>query len=151
MKTGDSVWNAVAETGEPIEVVIGIPEELRGDDKEYYVIRAHEGRHDLLNDMDDVSDTITIITDMFSSYAIAYRLTGTVYGGANIVYGGVDIVDGKAECRLCHICSTFHGVCCFIWLAVLVAVIALVGLILYLAYFCIVYHRGRHQQRKKFS
>ena len=139
----ESGWNAVTETKEPIEVVIGVPEELRRDGREYYIIRAHEGRHDLLNDMDDVSDTITIITDMFSSYAIAYRLTGA----ADTMYGGVDIVDGKAQCRLCHICPTFHGVCCFIWLVVIVVVVVLVGLILYLGYFCIAYHRKRAAEK----
>ena len=143
IKTGEGGWNAVTETKEPIEVVIGVPEELRRDGREYYIIRAHEGRHDLLNDMDDVLDTITIITDMFSSYAIAYRLTGA----ANTMYGGVDIVDGKAQCRLCHICPTFHGVCCFIWLVVIVAVVVLVGLILYLGYFCITYHRKRAAEK----
>ncbi len=109
IKTGDSGWSAVTETGEPIEVVIGIPEELRGDGREYYVIRAHEGRHDLLNDMDEVPDTITVITDMFSSYAIAYRLT-----------------DVNAKCGLCHICPTFLGICCFIWLTVIIAAAAIV-------------------------
>lgn len=107
MKTGDSGWNAVTETREPIEVVIGIPEELQGDGREYYIIRAHENRYALLNDMDEVPETITIITDMFSSYVIAYREAGAA--------------DGRAVCRLCHICPTFLGVCCFIWLAAIVA------------------------------
>ena len=144
IKTGESGWNAVTETKEPIEVVIGVPEALRDDVREYYIIRAHEGRHDLLNDMDDVPDTITIITDMFSSYAIAYRLTGA----ADTMYGGVEIVDGVAKCRLCHICPTFRGVCCFIWLVVIVAVVVLMGLILYLGYFCITYRRRQRQESK---
>ena len=37
IKTGDSGWNAITETGEPIEAVIGIPEELRSEGREYYV------------------------------------------------------------------------------------------------------------------
>lgn len=73
MKTGEGGWNAVSETSEPMEVVIGIPKDLLGEGREYYVIRAHEGRYSLLNDMDDVPETITIVTDMFSSYAIAFR------------------------------------------------------------------------------
>lgn len=114
VKTGDSGWNAVTETGEPIEVVIGIPEELRGDGREYYIIRAHENRYALLNDMDDVPETITIITDMFSSYVIAYREAGGVYG--------------SAVCGLCHICPTFLGICCYIWLAVIA--IAAIGAVI---------------------
>lgn len=65
--------------------------------------------------MDDVPDTITIITDMFSSYAIAYRLIG-----------GADTVNGKAECGLCHICPTFLGICCFIWLAAIAVIVFVV-------------------------
>ena len=37
IKTGDSGWNAITETGEPIEAVTGIPEELRSEGREYYV------------------------------------------------------------------------------------------------------------------
>ena len=116
VKTGESGWNAVTETGEPIEVVIGIPEELRGEGREYYIIRAHENRYALLNDMDEEPDTITIITDMFSSYVIAYRETGGAYG--------------SAVCGLCHICPTFLGICCYVWLAVIAAAAIAVAVIL---------------------
>ena len=44
-KTGEGGWNAVSEKTEPLEVVIGIPEKLRGDGREFYIIRAHEGRY----------------------------------------------------------------------------------------------------------
>ncbi len=117
MKTGDSGWNAVAETKEPLEIVIGIPETLRGDGREYYVIRAHGDKYALLNDMDDAPDTITIISDMFSSYAIAYRQTGGVR-------------NGTARCGLCHFCPTFLGICCFIWLAVIVMAFLLIWILM---------------------
>lgn len=60
--------------------------------------------------MDDVPETITVITDMFSSYAIAYRETGRANTG-----------NGGAACGLCHICPAFLGICCFVWLAVIIA------------------------------
>lgn len=120
MKTGDSGWSAVTETGEPLEIVIGIPEELRGDDRAYYIIRVHENRHTLLNDMDDNPDTITVLTDRFSSYVIAYRALGT----ASV---NVKTADGRTVCGLCHICPTFLGTCCFVWLTVIVAVVFVVA------------------------
>ena len=105
MKIGEGDWNAVARTQDPVEVVIGIPAELQRDDRTFYIIRAHEGQYTLLTDMDEEPDTITIRTDMFSTYAIAYEQeAGT---GDN------------HECGLCHICPTFLGICCFVWLAVI--------------------------------
>lgn len=109
MKIGESDWDAITSTEEPIEVVIGVPEDMREDGREFYIIRAHEGEHTFMHDLDEEPDTITISTDMFSSYAIAYVAAGSGNGG-NV-------------CGLCHICPTFLGVCCFIWLAVVTVVI----------------------------
>lgn len=109
MKIGESDWDAITSTEEPIEVVIGVPEDMREDGREFYIIRAHEGEHTFMRDLDEEPDTITISTDMFSSYAIAYVTVGSGNGG-NV-------------CGLCHICPTFLGVCCFIWLAAAIVVI----------------------------
>lgn len=70
VKVGEGEWNAVTRSNEPIEVVIGIPEEIRADGREYYIIRSHEGECDILADMDDKPDAITISTDKFSAYQI---------------------------------------------------------------------------------
>lgn len=123
VRVGDSDWQTVTQTKEPIEIVVGIPESLRSTDKEYAIIRAHEGEYALLRDSDKEQDTITIQTGMFSTYAIVH---------------GEDIVEEPA-CSLCHICPTFLGICCFIWLALALLVIAAV---LYL-------HRKRQRQRRK--
>lgn len=104
----------MTQTAEPIAAVIGIPAKLREDSREYYIIRAHDGEYTLMEDMDDASDTITISTDRFSSYAIAWQETE----------------DGGSRCRLCHICPTFLGICCFVWLAIAVAVILVVFVIM---------------------
>lgn len=117
VKVGGGEWNAVTRSNEPIEVVIGIPEEIRADGRAYYVIRSHEGEYDILTDRDDVPDTITIITDKFSAYAIAYEQTD----GAG--------ADSGQKCGRCHICPTFLGVCCFAWLAIIILV-AIVMMIL---------------------
>ena len=70
MKTGDSGWNAVAETKESLEIVIGIPETLRGDGREYYVIRAHGDKYSVLKDMDDAPDTINFFVRYLFKYLI---------------------------------------------------------------------------------
>ena len=114
IKIGAGDWNAISETREPLEVVIGIPEELQEKGRTYYIIRAHGGKYTLMSDMDDEQNTITIRTKMFSSYAIAYVQT-----------------EGKGDaCGLCHICPTFLGICCFIWMAVIAAVMTIMVLVL---------------------
>lgn len=114
IKIGAGDWNAITETDEPIEVVVNIPEKLLSDNRKFIIIRAHNGEYTFMNDMDEAPDTITVSTDLFSSYAIAY--VETEGAGA----------DSGAKCGLCHICPTFLGICYFIWLAFILAVIAIV-------------------------
>ena len=118
MKSGDGDWSPITETEEAVEIVIGIPKHMQGKDRTYVIIRAHDGEHTLLNDLDDAPDTITIHTERFSSYAIAY------------VEGEEAATGGMPKCGLCHICPTFLGICCFIWLAVIAAVILIMILVL---------------------
>ncbi len=47
---------------------------------QFYIIRAREGEHTFLRDLDKEPDTITISTDMFSSYAIVYAAGGAEGG-----------------------------------------------------------------------
>ncbi len=115
VKIGEGDWETVTSTGEPIEVVMGIPKGLREDGREFYIIRSHEGEYTLLADMDDDPKTVTIRTDLFSAYAL--------------VYGQADRMEESGRCGLCHACPTFLGICCFIWLAVIASVVA-AGIIL---------------------
>jgi len=118
IKIGAGDWNAITETDEPIEVVVNIPEKLLSDNREFYIIRAHNGEYTFMNDMDEAPDTITVSTDLFSSYAIAY--VETEDAGA----------DSGAKCGLCHICPTFLGICYFIWLAIIIALVLVIYLII---------------------
>ena len=111
MRIGEGEWNAVNKTNGPIEIMIDIPEQLQARSSEFYIERVHEGEYALLHDLDDAVGTITIQTELFSTYAIAYRQAGA---------------DNGAKCGLCHICPTFLGICYFIWLAVIVAVVVIV-------------------------
>ena len=113
-RIGEGDWNAITEAEEPVEIIIGIPEKLQGKDRAYYIIRAHDGVPALMNDMDDEPSTITVSTDLFSSYAIAYVQTeGTGH-----------------KCGLCHICPTFLGICYFVWLAIIILIMIAVMILL---------------------
>lgn len=109
-------WTAVHETPEPVQIMIYVPEDLKMLSADFYVIRAHEGEYLLLKDMDDDPERITIETDRFSVYAVAYKLKKE---GA-----------GSGICGLCHVCPTFFGICCFVWLAFLVAALGILLLLL---------------------
>lgn len=112
VKIGEADWNAVTGTAEPVEVVIGIPQKLQSIDREFFIIRSHEGEYTFLTDMDDAPDTVTIHTDRFSAYAIAYK--------------HVSPVSQNCKCSLCHICPTFLGICYFVWLILIMAVLLIV-------------------------
>ena len=119
IRLGMGEWNAVTSTEEPFDIIIGLPEKLQEEGREFYIIRSHEGEYTLLNDMDSAPETVTISTDLFSAYAIAFRQTDT-----DVTQGG------NTKCGLCHICPTFLGICCFIWLAVIAAVIIVVVIVI---------------------
>lgn len=121
IQIGDSGWEAVTETGGPVEVTLGVPEKLADEGRVFYIIRAHDGECTFMEDLDEAAETITIRTDRFSSYAVLYEQTEE---------SGMAGTDEREKCGLCHICPTFLGICYFIWLAVIIAVILIVILIL---------------------
>ena len=65
----------ITELNSPIHVTVEIPEELRGANRAFAIVRVHDGKADILEDVDDDPNTITILTDRFSTYSIAYRDT----------------------------------------------------------------------------
>ncbi|MCB6566855.1 hypothetical protein LI169_17540, partial [Desulfovibrio desulfuricans] len=60
-----------------IKITIDIPDSLKNKDntgnREFVILRMHDGLAVILNDLDTDANTITIETDRFSNYAIAYR------------------------------------------------------------------------------
>ena len=77
----------IHETAKKIRIVIAVPEALRNADssktRTFAVVRVHDGRAELLADLDGSTDTITIETDRFSTYAIVYQDTANGGGGNN--------------------------------------------------------------------
>ena len=75
----------INETPKKITVTIDVPEDLRntGSARTFAVIRVHNGQTEILNDLDDNDDTITIETDRFSTYAVVYKDSANVNAGGN--------------------------------------------------------------------
>lgn len=58
-----------------ITVRFNIPEKLKSKALKFAVLRIHEGNAELLPDVDDRLETVTIKTDKFSQYALVYKST----------------------------------------------------------------------------
>lgn len=69
--------SAISETKEKIALALAVPDSLKNTDSKktrtFAVLRIHDGKAELLNDVDDNADTITIETDRFATYAIVYK------------------------------------------------------------------------------
>jgi hypothetical protein len=70
----DSLTNSAPVTSLPedISIVMTIPTELRQAQNTFAMIRVHEGTATILPDMDDNSATITVDTNLFSTYALVH-------------------------------------------------------------------------------
>ena len=71
-KTAGGSEKAVTNTNTPIRIKLSIPENLQKDGRSFAAVRVHNGKTELLSDLDGDSDTITIESDLFSDYAIVY-------------------------------------------------------------------------------
>lgn len=77
LKSVQGKSSLITELGTECEIVLQLPEELKGSDRQYAIIHVHEnsdGSIDkrVLKDLDNNPDTITFRTDRFSAFAIAY-------------------------------------------------------------------------------
>ena len=63
----------ITELNSPITLVFIIPEELRKENRVFGIVRIHEGEAKFFEDLDNDPDTITIVTDRFSTYIIVYK------------------------------------------------------------------------------
>ncbi|MBP5324286.1 MAG: hypothetical protein J6Y86_02165, partial [Pseudobutyrivibrio sp.] len=72
LQMDDEDWSYVSNTNEPVELVISVPDSMKGLSKNYYILRLHDGQTSLFSDNDDDPDTITISTGKFSIYVVMY-------------------------------------------------------------------------------
>ncbi|MCM1536449.1 MAG: hypothetical protein NC126_11055 [Clostridium sp.] len=82
----------ITETAQKIKIVITVPDSLKNvgsnHTRNFTVIRVHNGQAEVLTDLDSDSDTITIETNRFSIYTIAYK--DTANSDSNDNNGGND-------------------------------------------------------------
>lgn len=77
IKNIDGTETKVTETKSLIKITIAVPENMRASGRTFAIIRVHNGVTTTLADLDNDPNTITIETDRFSTYAIAYSDTSS--------------------------------------------------------------------------
>ena len=73
---GDKDEVTVETLRHPIRIILDVPKELypeSGVTREFKVLRIHEGKNALLDDLDDKLETVTFESDAFSSYILCYK------------------------------------------------------------------------------
>ncbi len=78
MKNSDNNTETITETPVGLKLCMTVPEDMRKDGRDFYVLRKHinaDGTYlvSILPDEDKDDSTITITTDKFSAYAMAYE------------------------------------------------------------------------------
>lgn len=63
----------ITTTNAALTISFEVPAALRGSGRTYSVIRVHDGKTTVLEDKDKNPNTVTIETDKFSTYALAYH------------------------------------------------------------------------------
>ena len=73
IKLVDGQQVKITESSSPVSVTVKIPEALRIKNRIFAVVRVHNGKADILNDRDSDPNTVTVLSDRFSTYALIYR------------------------------------------------------------------------------
>ena len=109
--SGVSTSEEISELGKEVRIVITVPLGLaRQSGRDFAVIRVHDGEATVLKDLDSDPNTVTISTNLFSSYTLVYVDTtpvpstpGGMIGHAHVITGLQN--DAHYHWRGCFICS----------------------------------------------
>lgn len=100
-KVGNSSVKKVTDINKPITVTVAVPAELRRSNREFVVLRVHNGAVAVLSDQDSAANTVTFATDKFSTYVLAYRNGSSNAGYSNsssqASSGGASYQDASPE------------------------------------------------------
>lgn len=111
-KVGSKSASKVTNINSPVTVTVTIPEELRSRSREFVIMRVHKGAVSVLEDQDSATNTVTFMTDRFSTYALAYKTVSassvagnstksstrsSVRSGSTGLLGSTDPVDASPE------------------------------------------------------
>ncbi len=72
IKITGALVETVTTVAAPITISVKIPHALQASNRTYAVIRVHNGKAAILEDLDKDTDTITFESDRFSAYALIY-------------------------------------------------------------------------------
>lgn len=67
----------IMQLASPVELVVSAPSGIDGNQYDFAVVRLHDGKTDILPDLDSDPKTITFTTDKFSVYAVVYGEKGS--------------------------------------------------------------------------
>lgn len=68
-------YDKISESSRNLNVKLTIPSDIRAANRVYKVIRVHDGKATLLDDIDNDPNTITVRSRYFSTYAIVYSVS----------------------------------------------------------------------------
>ena len=69
-----SGWNEVKETNYPVAIDFSVPESMKSITDRYYVLCIHDGEAELMSDINDDPDIITVMTQyMQATYVLLYQ------------------------------------------------------------------------------
>ncbi len=109
--SGVSTSEEISELGKEVRIVITVPLGLaRQSGRDFAVIRVHDGEATVLKDLDSDPNTVTISTNLFSSYTLVYVDTTPVPSTPGGLIGHVHVItglqnDAHYHWRGCFICS----------------------------------------------
>ncbi|MGI6153264.1 MAG: Ig-like domain-containing protein, partial [Christensenellaceae bacterium] len=115
----------VMQATQKLRITIEIPEDLRGHES-YFIVRVHDGKTDILVDLDTDPNTITFETDRFSTYALVYESHNSSGGNTNADAGTSDATarstpqtgdDSSQMLAVYSLLSIISGIC--IWVALM--------------------------------
>lgn len=69
----DGESTKITKTNSPIAVEIKLPDELIKENREYALLRVHDGENQIIPDIDKFDETVTFLSDRFSFYALIYK------------------------------------------------------------------------------
>lgn len=72
-KVDDKEAVQLSRTFYPVQFTLEIPKDLQKSDREYAMVRLHDGTAEVLKDLDEEAGTITFETDRFSYYTLVYK------------------------------------------------------------------------------
>ncbi len=88
IKITGALVETVTTVAAPITISVKIPHALQASNRTYAVIRVHNGKAAILEDLDKDTDTITFESDRFSAYALIYYNNAEIQ--SDIPYTGAE-------------------------------------------------------------